>query len=50
MVQKSGPIQPSIYEMDYRDLTRDVWRAARSSFDKAYTDFRADILSVWDRI
>ena len=50
LVQKSGPIQPSIYEMDYRDLTRDVWRAARSSFDSAYTDFRADILSVWDRI
>lgn len=50
LVQRSGPIQPSIYEMDYRDLTRDVWRSARSSFDRAYEDFRTCVLSVWDRI
>jgi len=38
-VEQSGRFLCSIYEIDYREMTRETWRRARSSFDAAYADF-----------
>jgi hypothetical protein len=38
-VEQSGRFLCSVYEIDYRDMTRDTWRRARSSFDAAYGEF-----------
>ncbi|WP_172330231.1 AAA family ATPase [Mangrovicoccus sp. HB161399] len=48
-VEQSGRFQNSIYEQDYREMTRDTWKRARKSFDEAYEEFRETILSVWPR-
>jgi hypothetical protein len=40
-VEQSGRFLSSIYEIDYRDMTRETWkRRARASFDRAYEEFR----------
>jgi cellulose biosynthesis protein BcsQ len=49
-VEQSGRFLSSIYEMDYRDMTRETWRRARGSFDQAYDEFKANILASWDQI
>ena len=49
-VEQSGRFLSSIYETDYRDMTRETWRRARTSFDKAYEEFRQNVTAVWDRI
>ena len=46
-VEQSGRFLSSIYEMDYRDMTRETWRRARASFDRAYTEFRKTMLPHW---
>lgn len=46
-VEQSGRFLNSIYEMDYRDMTRDTWRRARGSFDRAYHEFKACMLPHW---
>ncbi|MCF6446001.1 AAA family ATPase [Nereida sp. MMG025] len=47
-VEQSGRFLSSIYEIDYRDMTRETWRRARASFDQAYAEFRGNLLAAWD--
>ncbi|MEM6939751.1 MAG: AAA family ATPase [Pseudomonadota bacterium] len=49
-VEQSGRFLSSIYETDYRDMTRETWRRARASFDQAYGEFRGHLLAAWDTI
>jgi cellulose biosynthesis protein BcsQ len=49
-VEQSGRFLASVYEMDYRDMTRETWRRARGSFDQAYTEFRTTMLAAWPQI
>ncbi|MDO6481887.1 AAA family ATPase [Shimia thalassica] len=49
-VEQSGRFLSSIYEIDYRDMTRETWRRARGSFDKAYEEFKGNILTAWDKM
>ena len=30
----------SVYEQDYRQMTRETWKRARQSFDRAYGEFK----------
>ena len=49
-VEQSGRFLSSIYEIDYRDMTRETWRRARSSFDAAYGEFRTHMVAAWERM
>ena len=49
-VEQSGRFLSSIYETDYRDMTRETWRRARSSFDNAYEEFRGYLLEAWGKL
>jgi hypothetical protein len=49
-VEQSGRFLASVYEIDYREMTRETWRRARASFDRAYEEFRGSVLAAWDRI
>lgn len=49
-VEQSGRFLSSIYETDYRDMTRETWRRARSSFDRAYEEFRGHMLMAWEKL
>ena len=49
-VEQSGRFLSSVYEIDYREMTRETWRRARASFDRAYEEFRASMLAAWDKI
>ncbi|RVT81498.1 chromosome partitioning protein ParA [Rhodobacteraceae bacterium CCMM004] len=49
-VEQSGRFLSSVYEIDYREMTRETWRRARASFDRAYGEFRDAMLTAWDRI
>ena len=44
-VEQSGRFQASIYEQDYRQMTRETWKRARQSFDAAYAEFRDTVLA-----
>jgi cellulose biosynthesis protein BcsQ len=46
-VEQSGRFQMSVYEQDYREMTRETWKRARLSFDKAYAEFRETALAAW---
>ena len=46
-VEQSGRFQTSIYEQDYREMTRETWKRARQSFDQAYAEFRSVMLKAW---
>ena len=47
-VEQSGRFLSSIYEMDYRDMTRETWRRARASFDRAYAELKTTMLPHWE--
>lgn len=49
-VEQSGRFLNSIYEMDYRDMTRETWRRARTSFDRAHAEFKAGMLPHWEAL
>lgn len=49
-VEQSGRFLSSIYEIDYRDMTRETWRRARASFDQAYEEFKSYAVEAWDRM
>ena len=49
-VEQSGRFLSSIYEMDYRQMTRETWRRARMSFDRAYDEFQATLVAAWDKL
>ena len=46
-VEQSGRFLSSVYEMDYREMTRETWRRARSTFDTAYDEFRQTLHEAW---
>jgi len=47
-VEQSGRFQMSVYEQDYRQMTRDTWKRARQSFDRAYNEFKTIVLKAWE--
>ena len=47
-VEQSGRFQASVYEQDYRHMTRETWKRARQSFDRAYLEFKDTVLTAWD--
>lgn len=47
-VEQSGRFQASIYEQDYRHMTRETWKRARQSFDRAYGEFKQTVLAAWE--
>ena len=49
-VEQSGRFLSSIYEIDYRDMTRETWRRARASFDRAFDEFIDSVHGVWDEL
>lgn len=49
-VEQSGRFLSSIYETDYRDMTRETWRRARASFDQAYEEFKTHALAAWEKL
>jgi len=49
-VEQSGRFLSSVYEMDYRDMTRETWRRARASFDRAYEEFKETMLPNWEAL
>ncbi len=49
-VEQSGRFLSSIYEIDYRDMTRETWRRARASFDQAYEEFKDNLVTAWDQL
>ena len=49
-VEQSGRFLSSVYEMDYREMTRETWRRARSTFDQAYEEFRDVLIGAWDQM
>ncbi|SFP43508.1 AAA family ATPase [Tranquillimonas alkanivorans] len=46
-VEQSGRFQTSVYEQDYRQMTRETWKRARQSFDRAYEEFLTTLLQAW---
>ena len=46
-VEQSGRFQRSIYEQDYREMTRETWKRARLSFDQAYEEMKGTALKAW---
>ncbi|WP_158970430.1 AAA family ATPase [Chachezhania sediminis] len=49
-VEQSGRFLSSVYEIDYREMTRETWRRARASFDTAYAEFKGYALEAWKRM
>lgn len=49
-VEQSGRFLSSIYEIDYRDMTRETWRRARASFDRAFDEFIVSVQGVWEEL
>ena len=49
-VEQSGRFLSSVYEIDYRDMTRETWRRARATFDRAYQEFKETALAAWDKL
>jgi cellulose biosynthesis protein BcsQ len=49
-VEQSGRFLSSIYEIDYRDMTRETWRRARASFDQAYEEFKGYAAEAWEKM
>ena len=48
-VEQSGRFQMSVYEHDYRQMTRETWKRARQSFDRAYNEFKTTVLNSWEQ-
>ena len=49
-VEQSGRFLSSIYEIDYRDMTRETWRRARATFDQAYGEFKGHLIAAWAKM
>jgi chromosome partitioning protein len=49
-VEQSGRFLSSVYEIDYREMTRETWKRARTTFDTAYSEFRDTFCAAWDRL
>lgn len=49
-VEQSSRFLSSVYEIDYRDMTRETWRRARATFDRGYEEFKTSIVESWDKL
>nr|WP_019956789.1 AAA family ATPase [Yoonia vestfoldensis] len=49
-LEQPGRLLRSIYEIDYREMTRDSWRSSRANFDRAWSDCHDAILPAWRTI
>ena len=49
-VEQSGRFLCSVYEIDYREMTRGTWKRARRSFDMAYKEFIGHACTAWDHL
>ena len=49
-VEQSGRFLSSVYEIDYREMTRETWKRARRSFDRAFEEFEGTVQAVWDEM
>ncbi len=49
-VEQSGRFLSSVYEIDYREMTRETWKRARTSFDRAFEEFAATVHKAWDEV
>jgi chromosome partitioning protein len=49
-VEQSGRFLSSVYEIDYREMTRGTWRRARATFDRAYEEFKGHVNEAWDKL
>lgn len=49
-VEQSGRFLSSVYEIDYREMTRGTWRRARGTFDRAYEEFRGHLVAAWQKL
>jgi chromosome partitioning protein len=49
-VEQSGRFLSSVYEIDYREMTRGTWRRARATFDRAYEEFKGHVVEAWDKL
>jgi len=49
-VEQSSRFLSSVYEIDYRDMTRETWRRARATFDRGYEEFKTSIIASWDKL
>ncbi len=45
-MEQSGRFLSSIYKIDYRDMMRETWRPARTTFDTAYGEFKSHVLAA----
>ncbi|MEL6207961.1 MAG: AAA family ATPase [Pseudomonadota bacterium] len=46
-VEQSNRFLSSVYEIDYREMTRETWRRARTTFDRAWGEHKAAMLPAW---
>lgn len=46
-IEQAGRFQMSVYEQDYREMTRETWKRARQSFDRSYEEFLGIALTAW---
>ena len=49
-VEQSGRFLSSVYEIDYREMTRDTWKRARRTFDNAFDEFEQTVQRAWDDV
>lgn len=49
-VEQSSRFLCSIYEIDYREMTRETWKRARKSFDLAYHEFIGNVHTAWEKL
>jgi len=49
-VEQSSRFLSSVYEIDYRDMTRETWRRARATFDRGYEEFKTSVCESWDKL
>jgi cellulose biosynthesis protein BcsQ len=49
-VEQSGRLLRSIYEIDYRSMTRETWKRARHSFDGAFQEFLSVVKKRWTEL
>ena len=46
-VEQSNRFLSSVYEIDYREMTRETWRRARATFDQAWGEYHSVLLPAW---
>ncbi|MEM1159401.1 MAG: AAA family ATPase [Pseudomonadota bacterium] len=49
-VEQSGRFLSSVYEIDYREMTRGTWKRARNSFDRAFEELEQTVQRTWQQI